>query len=107
MADSVAHQPRQRETTVSLSGHQWRGAARLADLVDPPMRVGPLAVLDPHQFLAQPERHRPRRAVADNPFRRGPLDLADGRDYGGGPAGEDLGQLADFAAFPPRVGRDG
>src|SRR6266566_8330888 len=106
MADSVAHQPPQRETPVSLSGHQWRGAARLADLVDPAVRVGALAVLDAHQFLAQLERHRPRRAVADDPFRRGPLDLADGRDHGGGAAGEHLGQLTGLTAGPPRVSRD-
>src|SRR5215831_3520863 len=35
------------------------GAARLADLVYPAVRVGALAVLDAHQLLAQPERHRP------------------------------------------------
>src|SRR6516164_442167 len=85
---------------------RWRGAARLADLVDPAVRVGALAVLDAHQLLAEPERHRPGCAVADDPFRRGPLDLADGCDHGGGPAGEDLGQLTGRAAGPPFVGRD-
>src|SRR6202035_2264048 len=80
--------------------------ARSADLVDPAVRVGELAVLDTDQFLAQAHGDRARGAVADHPLAAGALDLADRRDHGGGTAGEHLGELTGGAFLAPLVGGD-
>src|ERR1035438_10062548 len=84
------------------------GTARppLEELVDPPVWVRPVAVLDADEFLAQPQCHRARSAVTDDPLGVGPFDLAHRIDHRGGPAGEHLGQFPGLALSTPLIGRD-
>src|SRR6185437_182596 len=92
--------------TLPGAGKPAPPAPGLDDLVDPAVRVGPVAELDPDQLVPQPHGDRPRGTVADREAAVRAADRADRGNHRGRAAREHLGDLAGRAAVAPLLDRD-